>query len=317
MNNYNFIQSKNFDTESFLKYLKPAISSNQFTNNGHAVKLLEQRARQMLQITDNKAVVATCNGSVALHAIIQTLTKHLGNLNIATQAFNFPSAIQGPASNSRLLDFDNELDIDTSDLTNIDVIIPTNCFGHLQNIEKIQNSEKIVIYDNAATPYSFWKGFNSCNYGIASFISLHHTKPIGFGEGGLIIIDRYYEDTVRSIISFDKQPDGSFTRYGNNYKMSEIAAASIMQWWDQFDINTLASKYSTRYKEVLKSLKDNTRSFIHKAPANEIFFPNCLPIIYTEEVIENKNALKYYKPLDASEVANEIYENIVCLPLAD
>ena len=30
----------------------------------------------------------------------------------------------------------------------------------------------------------FYEGENSCNLPDASFISLHHTKPIGFGEGG-------------------------------------------------------------------------------------------------------------------------------------
>lgn len=317
MREYKFIQTKRFNNQSFLGYLSEAINTNQFTNGGYAVNLLEQRAREMLKISDNKAVVATNNGTSALHAIIMTITKHLGDLRLATQSFNFPSAIQGPAKNSKLLDINSSLDIDLSDISDIDILIPTNCFGHLQNIDKIQQSGKIVVYDNAATPYSFWKGLNSCNYGIASFISLHHTKPIGFGEGGLAIIDSYYEDTLRSIIAFDKQEDGSFTRFGNNYKMSEISAASILQWWDQFNIDVLASTYLNRYNSLLDKLEKDIKIFTHKAPSNEIFFPNCLPISYTNEVINNKNALKYYKPLDDSEIANKLYENITCLPLAD
>lgn len=317
MSNYSFIQSKTLNTALFNKYLVDAQHSNQFTNGGYAVKLLEQRARSMLKIADNKAVIATCNGTAALHAILQTLFKRLGKLNIATQSFNFPSAIQGPASSAKLLDFDDELDIDTSDLTDIDVIIPTNCFGHLQNIEKIQGNGKIVIYDNAATPYSFYKGVNACNYGVASFISLHHTKPIGFGEGGLAIIDSYYEDTIRSIIAFDKQQDGSFSRYGNNYKMSEIAAASILQWWDQFEIDDLAKMYRNRYDSIKQCMSYDSIFFKHKALPNEIFFPNCLPVLYTYKDINKENTMKYYKPLDDSPVANAVYDSIVCLPIAD
>jgi len=317
MSIYNFIQTKQINSKLFLEYLAMANKTNQFTNGGYAVRQLEQRARTMLQITDNKAVIATNSGTSALHAIILTLNKHLGKLRLATQSFNFPSAIQGPAKDSKILDFDDSLDIDLSNIDDIDVLIPTNCFGHLQNIDKIQNKGKIVIYDNAASPYSFWRGYNSCNYGVASFISLHHTKPLGFGEGGLVIIDSYYEQTVRAIIAFDKQANGSFTRLGNNYKMSELAAAGILQWWDQFDINKLKDMYFTRYITLKESLLNQVNFFKHSAAANEIFFPNCLPVLYTDKNIESKNAMKYYKPLDNSKIANDVYNKISCLPLAD
>ena len=89
-----------------------------------------------------------------------------------------------------------------------DTVIVTNIFGHLQNfneiLSKTEGRDKKLIIDNAATPYSFWDGINSCNLGTASYISLHHTKPIGFGEGGLVIIDKKYEEAVRIACNFGK-----------------------------------------------------------------------------------------------------------------
>jgi dTDP-4-amino-4,6-dideoxygalactose transaminase len=57
------------------------------------------------------------------------------------------------------------------------------------------------------------EGTNSCNLGNASFISLHHTKPIGFGEGGLVIIDKEYEESVRIACNFGLV-NGAFNERG-------------------------------------------------------------------------------------------------------
>ena len=84
----------------------------------------------------------------------------------------------------------------------------------------------------------FIKAKNSCNYGTGSFISLHHTKPIGFGEGGLAIIDKEYEKYTRAAVNFGME-EGVFNENGGNYKISEISAAGILQWWDQFNIDNL------------------------------------------------------------------------------
>jgi dTDP-4-amino-4,6-dideoxygalactose transaminase len=317
---YNFIQTKHINLDAFSNYLQAAINTNQFTNYGYAVQLLEQRARAILKIENNKAVIAVNNGAAALHAIISSIIKVKQLSNIVTQAFTFPCAIQGSAKNATVVDFDSRLNIDLSNVKSNDIIVVTNCFGHLQDLDYIFSTvnNNIVIFDNAATPYTFWKGSNSCNYGTASFVSLHHTKPLGFGEGGLVIIDKEYEDTVRAIINFDKQADGSYSRYGNNYKMSELAAAGILQWWDQFDIDELAAKYKIRYfEEAEKYAPYNGVVYPNYNNDNvDTFFPNCLPLI-TSKQVDIPNSKKYYKPLDNYRISNSVYDNIICIPLAD
>ena len=74
----------------------------------------------------------------------------------------------------------------------------------LQDLDYISNHDfPYIIFDNAATPYTFWEGTNSCNYRERDLMYLlHHTKPIGFGEGGLAIIDKKYEESVRIATNF-------------------------------------------------------------------------------------------------------------------
>ena len=107
------------------------------------------------------------------------------------------SKLEIPTGNPLIIQFDEKLNIQMEDTFLIDygkIVIATNCFGHLQDLNYITtqalNHDKILIFDNAATPYSFYKGTNSCNLGVGSFVSFHHTKPIGFGEGGIAIIDK-------------------------------------------------------------------------------------------------------------------------------
>jgi dTDP-4-amino-4,6-dideoxygalactose transaminase len=316
MNQYNFIHKKTLNSNILNSYLTHAYVTNQYSNYGHATQILERRARSMLKVTDDKAVIAVNNGSSALHAIVLLIQKLEDNIDLVTQSFTFPCAIQGVCNHSRIVDFDSDLDIDISSIKSHEVVIVTNVFGHLQNLDKILGlPNKYIIFDNAATPYSFWKGINSINYGFASFISLHHTKTIGFGEGGLIIISKEYEQAIRSIISFDKDSYGKYTRQGNNYKISEISSAAILQWWDQFDINKLASLYVKRYEEY------NIANFPHKADKTDTFLPNCVPVIFNKAVeipdYPMYDVKKYYKPLDDSKIANDVYNRILCFPIGN
>ena len=65
-----YVIEKSLNIEKFEKYISNAQNTNQWSNNGWAVKELESRARDLLNIDDSKAVVATCSGTTALHAML-------------------------------------------------------------------------------------------------------------------------------------------------------------------------------------------------------------------------------------------------------
>ena len=158
-----FIQHKTFDSTTFSTYLRSAESTNHWSNYGTAVKELENRACEMLKISDEKAVIATSSGTGALHAIVHGIREFdQADHRVTTQDFTFPSASLGPCSGPIVVDFDIELNMQMEDTYLIDygkICIATNCFGHLQNLDYLVNQaeklDKILIFDNSATPYSF------------------------------------------------------------------------------------------------------------------------------------------------------------------
>lgn len=318
-----FILPKQLDISSFEKYIASAQESNHFTNYGEAVQALEARARKMLKIDESKSVIAVVNGATALNVIIHAFErKDVKPLRTLTQDFTFPSAAQGSAEGSLVCDLNSDFNIDLVDFEYayaVDIIIVTNVFGHLQEInflvEFAKQHNKYLIFDNAATPYSFYEGKNSCNFGNASFVSLHHTKPLGFGEGGLVIIDSEYEEEARAAVNFGWDKDKNFNERGGNCKMSEISAASILQWWDQFDIDDLAEKYRNNYYNKRYELA-NAKGKFYKHHGND-FFPSCLPFIHENPIFLPEDAMKYYKPLVGLPNSKYIYDRIVCYGLAE
>ena len=309
--------------DKFQNYLQNAEKTNQFTNYGWAAKELEIRARDMLEIDESKAIIACCSGTAALHAMLWGIQRQDGTQRIGTQDFTFASNSIGPAEGPIVTDMkpDCNLNLDDPYITQSKILIVTNVFGHLQDLDYISEYYfPYIIFDNAACPYTFWEGSNSCNWGTGSYISLHHTKPIGFGEGGLAIIDKKYEESVRIATNFGLV-DGNFNERSSNYKISEVSAAAILQWWDQFDINTLSNQYQDNYFKLKYEFRDiEGKTWINHSEDGK-FFPNCFPFFAEEkipkEISEKYEIKKYYKPLRGFSVARALYDNIQCFSITE
>ena len=103
---------------------------------------------------------------------------HKQQIQWATQSFTFPSSAQGMLKDAIIIDIDKGggLDLDLVP-ENIKGIIITNCFGNVVNIDKYVNWCKerniFLVFDNAGTAYTFYKGANACNYGHGSIIIFH------------------------------------------------------------------------------------------------------------------------------------------------
>jgi dTDP-4-amino-4,6-dideoxygalactose transaminase len=306
-----FTHHKNLKLTVFSNYLQNAITTNQFTNYGYAVRTLEEKARDMLKIDGSKAVIATCNGAAALNVIIQAVRT---TEEVYSQDFTFPCNFQIPDVETIPFDLTYAYEPDIYRITKPGIVIITNCFGHVNNIDSIldyaDSHKQLVVFDNAASPYSFYKGSNISNYGVASYISLHHTKPIGFGEGGLVIIDKKYEDTARAIINFglvNKKP----TYKGSNYKMSELSAAGILQWWHGLNIETLKETYLKAYYKYLTKNNATIPNY------SDNFFPNCLPLIKSEREYYDMEVRKYYAPNRGMQNSVKLYDKIKCIPITE
>lgn len=340
----NWVPNKVINHERVNELLNKSIEQNQFTNGGPNVRLLEQVIREKLEVDDTKSVIAVTNGSIALHAVNAGIELfHKRKMNWATQSFTFPPSAQGTLSDAKILDIDHECGLNLEEVTDdIGGIIVTNIFGNIVDIDKYVNWSKkhgkYLIFDNAATAYTFYKGKNCVNYGHASTISFHHTKPIGFGEGGAIIIDKIYEESIRSLMNFGINSVDStedcinsliidgvnstkqyWLREGSNYKISDISAAYILQYLDHFE----------NIKQKHMQLYDYFKKNIHKLK-NIKLFPNfgdktmlsCFCLLFDKyddqvrlKLLENNIfCRKYYVPLKPTENAVDIFNKILCVP---
>ena len=336
----NWISNKTINDTRINELLKSSIDTGRFSNNGPNILLLEKIIRKKLQITDDKDIIAVNNGTSALHSMILSIEFKLKKkLKWATQSFTFPPSNQGPLSNSLIVDIDNEGGIDLNKIDkNIDGIIITNVFGNIVNISKYEkwcrDNGKILVFDNAATPFTFFNNKSSCNYGLGSIISFHHTKSIGFGEGGAIIIDKEYGDIVRGINNFGMGLTANYyLPQGNNFKMSDVSAAYIIQYLDNFDKivekHKLLYKYIrikiTEFNIIMKNKIENKKDLVTLFPSfhgEDKILPNCICLLIeknSQKIIDtllenNIFSRKYYHPLKNTEIANEIYAKIVCFP---
>lgn len=294
-----FIPNKRINHKNVKKLLSFSEQNNQFTNYGPLVKKLEFRLREICEINDDRAVIVVNNGASALHALCSSMDVK----QFTTTSFTFPCSVQGPLKNSRIIDIDSKSE-------NNDNFICTNLFGHIC-VNYSDYSSKNLICDNATAPLTKLNGVNINNL-CNSIISLHHTKPLGFGEGGAIFCEKQYEDKIRRIINFGFNENKQYLSEGNNFKMSDVSAAYIL---DRF------SNYGKIYKkhiELYSYFIDKHKSYF--PIYDEIPFASTIPILseinFLDIFVKNGiEAKKYYKPLINSPNSVKLYNQITCLPL--
>lgn len=327
----NFIAKKYINNTIVNNLLNKNIKTNQFTNYGPNVKYLENIIKLKFNINNDKSIIVTNNATSAIHLLYIAINYYnKNNINWSTQSFTFPSSIQGPMKNISItdIDYDGSLDISKID-KNINGLIITNIFGNITNINKYiewQNKDinnRFIIFDNAATAYTYYNEQNVNNYGDGSIISFHHTKPFGFGEGGAIIVNNIYENIIRKLINFGigLEKNEYCSNLGNNYKMSEISAVYIIQYLLN-NFENIIHKHNYFYNYIYNKLKNNKNIKLFPSYHNGIIVPSCFCLLLNKNSIEYKQKLidnniicrKYYYPLKNTPVATEIFNKILCIP---
>lgn len=333
-----WVPNKSIDTLLVNKLLEKSLETNHFTNNGPNVMLLELFIKKKFKVEDDKCVIAVTNGAVALHSLTSGIQyTESTSIKWATQSFTFPPSAQSNLSNVEIIDIDKDggIDLDLID-SSVNGIIVTNIFGNVVDIDKYiewaNKNNNFLVFDNAATAYTFYKGKNCLNYGNGCIISFHHTKPFGFGEGGAIIVDKKYEKAIRCLNNFGiGLTENYWVKEGNNNKMSDISAVYILQFlMNNFDsiVSHHYGMYNYFKEKVLKEKSEGTLKWklfpsFHDDNINtsDIIVPSCLCILlenYDDNIrlklLENNIfCRKYYYPLKDTKVACEIFESILCI----
>lgn len=300
-----------------------------FTNYGPCVRRLETFFREYLEISSDKSVIATASGTAAFDAIITAFgaKSEKSKIKIKTQSFTFPTSAQSKYPNAtEIVDIDSQGALNPEKISNEDVTVVTSIFGCVPDLSRHADVSKqagsFLLLDNAASPLSYLEGKNICNLGNASIVSLHHTKPVGFGEGGLAIVDAEYEDEVRRAINFGFKSSNSkireWGRNASNWRMSDVSASFIIQ-------------HAQRYRKAQKRISDMQKFFVNNLSSGVSMYPSlhsnetllsCLPVLFgspvdTSYFLSNGiDAKKYYSPLEVEDcpLSLDFFERIICFP---
>ena len=326
-----WVCNKPIDLEKINQKITKCMITNHFTNNGKYVKKLQNTIKQIFQIDDDKEVLLVCNGAMGLNALVGGLSMSLGKkLRFAVQAFTFPCSHQSMLMDSLVLDMDHNMGPNMVELErykdDYDGILITNCFGCSTNIQAYQDfantNNKILLFDNAAASFTMYHGKNHLNYGHGCMVSLHHTKPIGFGEGGFIVFDKTYLESMKKTICFGYTDTDKiqYDKYASNYKMSEVAAIYIDSYLNNFSkiyehhcmiINYFIFKLTCSGVTLYYNFADHHSSLLSTIPV--IFDYPVSTDLFTSQQIEAK---KYYYSLDEFCTNSvDMYNRIICLPL--
>ena len=330
-----WVPNKNVDMEDINKQIASCIKGKHLTNNGKNVLDLQKKIKGLFKIDEDKEVLLTCNGAMGINALI-------GGLNIfykkkirwAVQAFTFPCSTQGLLNDSIIFDLDDNMGPDINELNNrkdeYDGILITNCFGASVNISQYEafceKNGKLLLFDNAASSFTLYKGKNHLNYGIGCMVSLHHTKSIGFGEGGFIVFDKKFLESMEKSIcfGFTKSDRYNYDIYASNYKMSEIACVYIADYLKNLNcIYTHHTKMICYFIEkILENKLEKTVRLFTNFSNYEQSLMATIPLIFNRPVSvdlfvqNNIEAKKYYYPLDLTcTYSSNLFNNIICLPL--
>jgi dTDP-4-amino-4,6-dideoxygalactose transaminase len=316
-----YIEAKQISFARVEKILETSQRVNHFSNNGPVKQLLENELESLLKIDKGKRVICLSNGTAALHALMFMFSKR-GITKWVTPAFTFPSVTVGHGLDVDILDIDPEtstLPLDPELLEGYDGIVITTLFGcdvGIENwVEFGKEHNKVIIFDNASSPMTLVNNKNMCNFGDASFGSLHHTKYLGFGEGGFAVVDAVDYDELSAISNFGFLDTKIHQPLSSNFKMSDVSAAFILQHIEQYNLKT-HKKRQTQLLDKLKNI-NGVQPLLYKKGTMYGNFP-----VVFDKRIDNAyfdrfgiRAQKYYKPLQNLPHSIDLFRRIINLPL--
>jgi dTDP-4-amino-4,6-dideoxygalactose transaminase len=328
MKKIQFVENKHINFNNLKKLYKFSVQKNHHTNFGPISQKLEKYIHKKIKLPKNKTVIA-CSSSTSAILIIAKYLKTKNKNRFATSNFTFFSNYIDDLKSSLIFPTNEncsiDLDIIKKNLNNFDNLIFTNCFNFNYDYEEIykicKKNKKNLIIDNAT---GFYERPNNYNYmDIFETISFHHTKPCGFGEGGVIICNKKHESSLRNLINFGVKNFKKNHQYGLNAKISDISCAVILLRLKS--INMWSKQYLFQRKRVLGILckNFNFKKIFYKnnrSPLNYIAVMFNKPIDF-KKIYKSKKITfnKYYIPLKKNKIlnckANTIYNHILCIPV--
>ena len=311
--------------ELFLKRASDILDSRRLTNGGKYVKELEYEVEQYLNVGH---AIAVSNATVGLELALRAFLKR--DSLVFVPSFTFIAtihAIKNAGGIPCFIDIEDDFTIELEKMAKNSLnnpfcpgkaILACNLFGNICNIERLKTIAKEndikLIYDSAHALGCLDEKSEKYvgNFGDCEIFSLHATKLVNSGEGGIITTNNgELADKLRRMRNFGFSPtggpQGEVIDYGTNAKMSELTAAlgltsfesiqEIIGWnYENFkaykkylpkevslmEPNTYFSNFSYIIVEVDQSKRDSLVDYLqkHSIFARTYFQPCHLTTIY-------------------------------------
>ncbi len=294
--------------------------TNRWTNHGPLEQILADAYHPFLGLPSNVSIVPCASCGVALEAIARMRDDQRGETHRwVVSSFSYQNLGRGYFSSARVIDCNTVGLLDLEQLEALppdafDGFVVTNAFGLHRDFERYaafaRRSGKSMLIDNAA---GIRPGVVPWPY---QAFSLHHTKPYGFGEGGLAIVPAADAETMRALTTYRPLGEIDGARWLNNGKLSEVACAYHLDLLERSpEWSALYEMQATRIKHLaaragLEPLFDAAQVPI----AMSLPFLSSRPITAADLRDENIVLRKYYEPLRDTPVASELYRRIVNVP---
>ena len=277
------------------KYLNRCLKTNMLSSIGPYISLFEQKIKK---ITKSKYVIATINGTSALHIALKLIDLKK-NDEVLIPSLNFIASTNATLYCGGIPHFveieEKSLGVDIDKLdeylkkntkqinqrcvnkkTNrkIAAIIPTHLFGHPVDMKKLMSLSKKynlkVIEDAAEGIGSYFMKKHVGTFGNFGILSFNGNKSITTGGGGALLTkDSKLAKEARHLISVSKAKDKHnlvYDRIGFNYKMTNLHAAVGCAQLDK--IKKLLLKKKKLFKAYLKEFSKYKDIFLLKEPKN-------------------------------------------------
>jgi dTDP-4-amino-4,6-dideoxygalactose transaminase len=304
-----FIENKVPDYDRVRQIMALSERCNAYANGGPVSRLLEDAVAGLIGLGEERKAIAVASGTAGLHVLAGLEAIKRGrHLRWISPAFTFFSANTGPLENCALTDCNvfGVLDrrvLERLDPAGYDGVIYTNVFAANPNIEGLAafcaEHDKALIVDNAT---------GLLDPPICTLppppqaISCHHTKPWGFGEGGVIVIDAADEALARQLVNFGNGAPDWARRYGMNGKVSDASCALILDRIERMP--AWRSLYRMQVRRIMALIEQNELPLkpLWRAPPKSPM--SSVPLLASHPVspamLANEHLVlrKYYRPLN-------------------
>jgi dTDP-4-amino-4,6-dideoxygalactose transaminase len=259
---YRFLYPSLPDRSVFDQHVDEILASGWLSNAGPKVQVLEEALAAELGVDH---VVCVSSGSLGLLILLRALGIPRGT-EVLLPAFNFPAPAEAALWNGLRLRYaevrSDLLTLDPEDASQrcsaqTRLLMPVHALGNLADVDAFvalaEERDLLLIFDGASATGSLLLCRRVARAGEGTVVSLHATKVLPAGEGGIIMTDDgALADECRRLINFGFEVDRGVRRYGINAKMSELNAAFALAGLETLETNLqLRRELAEAYLESL------------------------------------------------------------------